>query len=747
MPVARFRFRCCEVDCVQAEGARCYRQPAHQLFVQLFVTLRCCLFFCTAVAVFVLGRGAQAFDGADFWREPSDLPFDISPVEQGRDRLTSAPRGRVARGIEWRSFHFTSEIYNGQPMRVFAVYARPSGGGKFPAILSLHGGIDRANLARVEAFAREGYACLAFDWLPKSEKTSAPASRTVYAGLPYDDWGRMFAELGPDGKRPVIYRTITAARRALTWLSQQDEVDAARLGVEGHSWGGYLAQLLAGVDNRVKAVAVSASSGSWLRRYVAGRAEDHAQSLHTAAQRASALRDPDAARREVPERPLLPPPLPQESVAGSAVADVYFTGERDAIYEGHRFYELTSWQMFEWTQRYDPAAYAENIQAPTLLRVGASDFFASIDGLSDYWDKIRAPKALQLLPAGNHTFGDVETRLEWFNYWLMRPARGQPPGMGAGPYPQIGAWRLMSNADGSWTAIVPAAGPRAVTGQVAFSTSIGPSVVRHWAQRPLVKAPAAKPAQSGEVWTATFKPPPGSTLRVFVSLKDAAGRVSSTLPQVRELAARALDGTPLPVAPLQIRRTNGSPLDNAAKWNDAPETGPVTLSPEMAAERSATVRALWDKEALYLRFRIADATPWQSASGNAPWWTADSVHLRLLTGGDLPNARVMHIGLFNGGGETPAAVAYRDVEIRQQEFDLRPLTTQIQKDETGYTLTARLLWKWIDPQFKAQSGRSFRFAFLVNDGDLLTNEPILGANFNNAHALYKPEVWGQVSLD
>lgn len=742
------------------------------------------LIFCAALllAAFPFASPSLSFDAAEFWREP-DVPFDIKPDDAGTDtgnfssRRNRGQRNENRQGVsvQWRSFTFTSEIYEGVPMRVYALYARPAAPGKYPAILSLHGGLDRARRDRVVAFARAGYACLAFDWQPLTEKSALTASppRTVYANLDYSDWGQMFSSPGADGKRPVIYRAIIAARRALTWLAQQEEVDGTRLGVEGHSWGGFLAQLLAGVDGRVRAVVSSAAAGAWLRRY--------------------------AEMPRHPARPnsLVPPELPEESVAGSGVADVYFDGSRDAIVDGHRFGDLSPWQMFEWTQRYDPAAYADTMTAPILLRLGASDFFGSVDGLGDYWDKIRTPKALQLLPAGNHTFADVETRLDWFDYWLKNTVRDAPrdtsrgasrpvstaflPGQIAGPYPQIGALKLTPNANGSWTATVSASGPAALTGQLAWTTSPGSAVTRVWAQRPLT-------FKDG-IWTATFTPrsvDSSNTLRVFASLRDAAGHVASTLPQLQTLGestafvSRSIDIPPsqpkpatktvpasetIPLtaplrneATLSIARVAVSPLVNPAEWNKAREIGPVAASPEMIGERDTRLRALWDNDNLYLRFVVADPTPWQVSHPNAAWWLADALHLRLNTAelaldSAANNAfnppHVLHMGLFNAAlpNGAPGAVAYRDVAITQQEYDLSSLYMRVEMSDAGYTLTLRLPWRWIDTQFAPQAGRTFRLAFLVNDGDLLTNEPLPTANFNNAHALYKPEVWGLAQLE
>ncbi len=57
------------------------------------------------------------------------------------------------------------------------------------------------------------------------------------------------------------FLVLMAARRAITFLEQQPEVDATRIGAHGHSMGGKLTTNLAGIDNRIKA-AVPSCGGS-----------------------------------------------------------------------------------------------------------------------------------------------------------------------------------------------------------------------------------------------------------------------------------------------------------------------------------------------------------------------------------------------------------------------------------------------------------------------------------------------------
>jgi cephalosporin-C deacetylase-like acetyl esterase len=300
------------------------------------------------------GGDLMDFDPDEFWREQSDVPFDEVVLEDSAEG-----------DVTWQAFVYTSERREGAPMRIFAYYARPRARGPHPAVVSIHGGGGGANLERAVAFAKAGYACVSYDWHVYGEPPAPPWSpgqplpserRTVYCNLRYDDWARHFVEKGADWKLPVLYRAAMAARRALTWLERRDEVDATRLAVEGHSWGGYLTQLVSGIDGRVRASVSSAAAGAWLGRYDTGL-EDHTKSL-------------------------------------------------------------TPTEMREWSRRYDPASYAARVSGPILIRLSTGDFFGSIDTLAEYWSEVPEPKALELQPSTNHGFSDVPARVAWFDRWL-----------------------------------------------------------------------------------------------------------------------------------------------------------------------------------------------------------------------------------------------------------------------------------------------------------------------------------------
>ena len=184
-------------------------------------------------------------------------------------------------GIVCRVVRFQVGVFKGAPSKVAAFYAFPTGGTKLPAILEMHGGGQSANLDRMVGFAKRGYAGLSLNW--GGNELDFGRSKETYAG-PQTHWGNLDAThppqrnkanrfagaLAPDEftldavespRNSNWFIVLIAARRAITFLEQQPEVDPRRIGACGHSMGGKLTTDLAGIDKRVKA-AVPSCGGS-----------------------------------------------------------------------------------------------------------------------------------------------------------------------------------------------------------------------------------------------------------------------------------------------------------------------------------------------------------------------------------------------------------------------------------------------------------------------------------------------------
>lgn len=171
-------------------------------------------------------------------------------------------------GIVYRYVTYHIGTFKDKPARMAAFFGFPKGAKKLPGLLHLHGGGQRAFLNEVEFYAKRGYACLSINWGGREMENAKK-------GDPNTDWGAVdptqnnvpgYFNLKPGEKyldpfesprNNNWYLLTLGARRGLTFLEQQPEVDAERLGVYGHSMGGNLTVYVAGTDNRVKAAAPS----------------------------------------------------------------------------------------------------------------------------------------------------------------------------------------------------------------------------------------------------------------------------------------------------------------------------------------------------------------------------------------------------------------------------------------------------------------------------------------------------------
>ena len=177
-------------------------------------------------------------------------------------------------GVVCRIVRYQVGVFRGAPAKVAAFYAFPKGGARLPALLSMHGGGQSAGLDDVVTNAKRGYASIAINW--GGNKLNFGRTQVAYDG-PQTDWGRLDATHPPQRRKnwgsftPDDYTldrvesprnsnwfvVLMAARRAITFLEQQPEVDPTRIGAYGHSMGGKLTTDLAGIDARVKAAVPS----------------------------------------------------------------------------------------------------------------------------------------------------------------------------------------------------------------------------------------------------------------------------------------------------------------------------------------------------------------------------------------------------------------------------------------------------------------------------------------------------------
>lgn len=176
-----------------------------------------------------------------------------------------------ADGVVTRYVTFTVGTFKGADARIAAYYSFPDNGKqKNAAFVWSHGGGQHADRGRGVYFAKQGFATVDINWL----------GRPMEPGIDVNtDWGKVDPTQGPrfyskalrkGWKRNLLpdeysidpvssprnanwFLLTVAARRAITFLEQQPEVDPGRIGFSGFSMGGMITALTA-IDSRLKAV-------------------------------------------------------------------------------------------------------------------------------------------------------------------------------------------------------------------------------------------------------------------------------------------------------------------------------------------------------------------------------------------------------------------------------------------------------------------------------------------------------------
>lgn len=302
----------------------------------------------------------QALPADEFWKfsTPEELPFAEEWIVQKEEN-----------GVISKEFYFTSEVAGGEPYRIYAIYSAPKTNGKVPAILYIHGATGTADPATVAAWVKRGYACLSFDWTanPK-DKQYKRTHFSKFGDLTDAKSGGAFVS---PPERSRMHQTIIAARRALSWLQLQPEVEPDKLGVLGISWGGFASLLLNGIDDRIQALVNVYGAGFY-----------------------------------------------QEFGLNGGCFGV--TGPLQYLQRE---------QQVEWLSHFDPAHYLSKAHAPTLMFTGTKDMFFWLPLVMKTFEALAVEKRLVLEPNINHTITKdaiIETAARWFDLFLRASGKAWP---------------------------------------------------------------------------------------------------------------------------------------------------------------------------------------------------------------------------------------------------------------------------------------------------------------------------------
>ena len=232
----------------------------------------------------LLTDGEAPTNFAEMWEgfDPRAEPLAVETIKEWEED-----------DVVLRIVRFQIGVFKGQKARLAAIYGFPKNRSEsrkaLPGLVQIHGGGQYADHKACLLNAKRGYATVSIAW---AGRISAPGYRVspsevklFWDGKTDDaayrlttDWGavdgyhapgRNAGNSFPSAKAAAWtldtvesprnsgwFLCAVAARRALTFLEEQPEVDPDKLGVYGHSMGGKLTVMTA-VDARVKAAAPS----------------------------------------------------------------------------------------------------------------------------------------------------------------------------------------------------------------------------------------------------------------------------------------------------------------------------------------------------------------------------------------------------------------------------------------------------------------------------------------------------------
>jgi dienelactone hydrolase len=188
-------------------------------------------------ALLMISRPALAAAEA---ADPFAAYLDGKAPEILREVVVTGRKDPIPENIILRQVVFRSR----DDSEIFAVIAAPKSPGRHPGMLVLHGGGGSAEVDKAIAWAQRGYVAVAPDLPGIADPKKLIESKGKWSGLKYGE-GRWVAS--PDGSASVIFDAVLSAMKSLDLLRAQPEVDPARIGVVGISWGGYMTTMVCGL--------------------------------------------------------------------------------------------------------------------------------------------------------------------------------------------------------------------------------------------------------------------------------------------------------------------------------------------------------------------------------------------------------------------------------------------------------------------------------------------------------------------
>lgn len=173
----------------------------------------------------------------DFWNVPDSYEVEEENISES------------IKGVYLRS------DWNGNESYAFAYLGVPSiKKDKYPGILLLHGGAGSAYYEWVEKWVEKGYVALAIDLeghVPNKGATLHSSPLELYHESEYEaPHNSNLEDENEDITKTWLYYACKTAIIANSYLHSLEYVNKYQIGVSGVSWGGFIASVITGYDDR-----------------------------------------------------------------------------------------------------------------------------------------------------------------------------------------------------------------------------------------------------------------------------------------------------------------------------------------------------------------------------------------------------------------------------------------------------------------------------------------------------------------
>jgi len=270
-------------------------------------------------------------------------------------------------------------------------------GAKAPAIVMAHGftGVKEAILPDFATqFVSAGFVTLVFDYRYFGDSEGEPRSQNFPLELVED------------------------IRNAITWVSDQPEVDSQRIGIWGTSYGGGLVLYVGTYDRRVKAVVSQVPAALSPEQWRAVNPENYDK-------RSRILLQDRIERYKTGVVNYMKVFAPEGEPCVLPGKEAYEEG-RCFFFKQPNWRNQVTLESLEKMREFDPAGMVHMISPTALLFIPAEkDIFCPLDVVKAIYEKAREPKAITVLPIRHfETYSEpwlskaAGAAINWFEKYL-----------------------------------------------------------------------------------------------------------------------------------------------------------------------------------------------------------------------------------------------------------------------------------------------------------------------------------------